>query len=378
MKLLVYMIVKDESKNIPKILAIANALHEGDKLFLLDTGSTKVFYNDKQAAGLYDHPRIILDNGLVEEIFRFDNSRNESLSKARTHLKADFLMWVDADETLTENWRTQIDELSTEYAYSFGYDLGDLKYHQVRLVPYSAHHTWIYPAHEVLELPDSLQQKHLDHVRVTQDIKEEGETNNLLELLEIGANEYDDHRAWYYLAREYYYCKEYKQAIAALCECDRFENAYDDYRAGLLTAECLEALGDTEQASNQYINNIAVYPMRSEAYARMAFNLYEDTNDISMYGWFASKALKCPIDSMEDVYVCRAVPLTLLGRIELFKGNIDKALRLNLEALALCPTRQDIKEIVAWYMRYHSITFGEVVESSQKESKTEVQHEVSN
>ena len=135
------MIVRDEAAVIERCLASVRPYI--DSWVIVDTGS------------LDDTPARIVSTmaGVPGELHHrawrnFGHNRSEALALARD--KADYLLFIDADETLAANPRAILPKL-TEPAYSLEARFGELRYDRVSLIATHLPWRWEGVLHEYLE-----------------------------------------------------------------------------------------------------------------------------------------------------------------------------------------------------------------------------------
>lgn len=148
MRIGVYSICKNESRNLERFMACAS---EADQIVVVDTGSTD---------GTWDMLRQ-LSNVRAERLeinpWRFDVARNHALSL----LPKDFQLgvWLDIDETFAPGWREKIERVYdvevTRYSNHFVNTVTGFAYRHFKIHSLKGCH-WINPIHEqlVFDRPD--------------------------------------------------------------------------------------------------------------------------------------------------------------------------------------------------------------------------------
>lgn len=208
------MIVKNEEKVLGRCLdSICNAV---DEIIITDTGSTD---RTKEIAKKYTD--LVYDFKWADD---FSLARNFSFSKA----SKDYLMWLDADDVITEeNGKALLelkDNLHNEDAvmmkYNTQFDENDnptFLFYRERLVRRDAFISWRGKVHETIEYKG--QPIYSDIAVNHKSIKTQYSTRNL----DIYEKQFQEEqelspRDTFYFARELYYHKQYDRAIKMLSE----------------------------------------------------------------------------------------------------------------------------------------------------------------
>lgn len=208
------MIVKNEEKVLGRCLdSICNAV---DEIIITDTGSTD---RTKEIAKKYTN--LVYDFKWADD---FSLARNFSFSKA----SKDYLMWLDADDVITEENRKALlelkDNLHNEDAvmmkYNTQFDENDnptFLFYRERLVRRDAFISWRGKVHETIEYKG--QPIYSDIAVNHKSIKTQYSTRNL----DIYEKQFQEEqelspRDTFYFARELYYHKQYDRAIKMLSE----------------------------------------------------------------------------------------------------------------------------------------------------------------
>ncbi len=226
--LVVYSICKNESANFANW---AKQVEGADQVVVVDTGSDDDTLS-LLTAWVEEDPNRRAFTRYGNKPFAFHTARNQALRITRDfvdgcysprgdHLtgRETFCVWVDFDETFTDNWiditrNTISHELSKPQsrldALYFEFNLNGMFYNQLRVHTIDNFH-WDYHAHEVLMNENDLDYSaDLLEIQVTQPVKEI--RPNYLDLLVESAKHYDDQRSHYYLGREYFYEEDYNHA----------------------------------------------------------------------------------------------------------------------------------------------------------------------
>src|SRR5690606_17325914 len=108
MKIGIYSICRNESKNFPKWL---NNIQDADFIYCLDTGSdddTPALLDEAQSA--FGSQRFSFGQQERTIPFEFDTARNHALDGIlkTSPVTLDYLVWIDFDETFEENWISKL------------------------------------------------------------------------------------------------------------------------------------------------------------------------------------------------------------------------------------------------------------------------------
>lgn len=256
------MIVKNEEKVISRCLkSIMSAV---DEIIIVDTGSTDstkekaIAYTDK----IYD----------FEWIDDFSAARNFSFSKA----EKDFIMWLDADDIITEenaakltelkNNLNNIDAVMMKYNTAFDEDgRPTFSFFRERLIRRSIPHRWMGRVHEVIEYTGKTiySDISIEH----QSVKTEYSTRNM-EIYEkqLEAGETFCPRDSFYFGRELYYHKKYDRAIETLNDFLNDEEAWleNKIEACRILAYCYCEKDDTNNALKTLFSSFLFDTPRAE------------------------------------------------------------------------------------------------------------------
>jgi glycosyltransferase involved in cell wall biosynthesis len=203
------MIVKNESEVITRCLASVKPMI--DYWVIVDTGSTdgtqeiiRDFMKDVKG-DLYERPWI-----------NFGHNRNEALELAKD--KADYILVIDADETLEFSRAFQMPELKKDFYY-ITTEFGGTKYGRVQLIKSDLDWKWKGVLHEALYSSDAKSSDTLDGVInfVRTDGARSKNPNKFLDdaqLLEKAlVDEPNNTRYVFYLAQSYRDAQEYESAL---------------------------------------------------------------------------------------------------------------------------------------------------------------------
>jgi glycosyltransferase involved in cell wall biosynthesis len=152
------MIVKNEKEVILRCLESVRPLI--DHWVIVDTGSTDGTqeiirkYMADIPGELYERPWI-----------SFAHNRNEALELAKD--QADYLFFIDADDTLACESNFQKPASLDSDAYYFTINYNGTAYDRIHLAKSDLDWKWVGPVHEVLVSPENASAAHFDHASIT-------------------------------------------------------------------------------------------------------------------------------------------------------------------------------------------------------------------
>jgi glycosyltransferase involved in cell wall biosynthesis len=215
LKIAVYTICKNEEKHVERWY---ESCKEADYILLADTGST-----DKTVDIARDLGINIFEISVVP--FRFDDARNASLALLPADI--DYCIALDVDEVLTPGWRQAleaidptIDRPSYRRIEAFNDDgSANLEFDGFKIHRRSGIR-WIYPIHEVPRWYEEREEVkgRVEGLEIHHHQDKAKSRLQYLGMLEAAVLENPDSRNLYYLGREYYYHKRYKEAAKYLKE----------------------------------------------------------------------------------------------------------------------------------------------------------------
>lgn len=212
-KICVYAIAKNEEKNVEQWY---NSMKEADAVYVLDTGST-----DNTVAKLKELGAIVEQK--IINPWRFDVARNESLKLVPAD--TDIYVCTDIDETISEGWRKELEELwqeDTNQAYyeyiysknSSGKPTLTFQFDKI----HDKNFEWECSIHEVLKYIGEEKKKtiKLPNVKFThhRDLTKDRSMYKTL-LIECAEERPNDSRTARLLIREYVKYKEWENVIKA-------------------------------------------------------------------------------------------------------------------------------------------------------------------
>ena len=295
LKVAVYAICKNESKNIDKWY---NSMKEADEIVVLDTGST-----DNSFIILNGLPKIKVYQEIISP-WRFDIARNISLSYVSEDI--DICVCTDIDEIFEKGWCNKLKKTWKEsttrarYLYNWSHDEQNNP-----LVSYYADkihsrndYEWIYPVHEVLKLKDNKTSENeiiIDEIVLNHYPDNLKSRSSYLPLLELSVSENpNDDRNMHYLGREYMFYQKWDDAILTLHKHLNLPSAkWKDERAASMRyiANSYFNKNFIEEAIFWYKKAINEAPYLREAYFDLA-QLYLDRKEYNNTIKYLEKALE--------------------------------------------------------------------------------------
>ncbi len=285
MTLSLCMIVRNEEHTLSRCLDSVKDCF--DEIIILDTGS--IDRTCEIAAAYTPHIyHMVWENN-------FSLARNQAFSYAT----CDYIIWLDADDVLTEENRKKllhlkhhidetVDVYHMYYATAFNEDDSPTFYYlRERMVRRNIPHRWIGAVHEVLECGGA--HRTTDIFIYHKSIKKEYTNRNLL-IYEglLKAEGYLKPRDQYYYARELYYHGRYEDAITAF---QRYlysgvgwiENRIDAY---LVLSKCYEQLLQTKKALCCLYMSFSERPPNQEISCEIGRLLMKEKQYANATRWF--------------------------------------------------------------------------------------------
>jgi len=265
MKIIGYLIIKNEEKNLQQNLPTLKVFL--DDIVIVDTGSED---KSKEIASKYGK---VFQKEWTDD---FAEAKNFAKEKAESE-GADWTIWFDADERVTEETgkkiREKILQLPAEtqvvmLPWNYAFDAQGrvtLRLQRERLVRAGVSN-WIYPIHEILDIQDL---KHtvwndcpIDHYR-----QEWKKGRNLAIFQKIMANEKwaENPRMLYYYANELRDNENYDEAIKVYKE--YLKRAWwneEIYLATVHLAKCYFSQGKIKEAKETAIDAFKIFENRAE------------------------------------------------------------------------------------------------------------------
>lgn len=319
------MIVRDESQVLARCLdSVKDAV---DEIIIVDTGSLD---NTKEIALRYTQK--VYDFPWIED---FSAARNFSFSKGGS----DFLMWLDADDIMTNQNLLKLKKLKEEltaqtaavymlYNVAFN-DAGEptFSFYRERLVNRLFNPLWQDPVHETIEV---IGQKIYSDIEVEHRKIKAPATGRNLKILQAQMQKGKAApRTRFYYARELMFNEKIEQAIAVF---EDYLHSGQGWFENQLTAArdlsfCYERAGDAKMALKSALLGLSYAPPRGELLCRIG-ELFLKEQRLQEAKYWYERALDC------------ALPQNALGFVEKDYYGYVPALQL----CVICDKLKDYKE----------------------------------
>ena len=206
MKIAIYAISLNEEKFVKTFY---ESCKDADYIILADTGSTDRTVELARELGITVY-------SITVTPWRFDTARNIALGLVPKDV--DVCMALDLDEVMTPGWRESIEknwsETTTRLQYKFNNGKGNI--FNATKIHKRTGYTWHHLIHEMIEIDPRVKETwaSTDDILVEHHPDPTKSRGQYLPMLEaaIVENPYDSRDRWY-LAREYWYYKQYEDAI---------------------------------------------------------------------------------------------------------------------------------------------------------------------
>lgn len=282
------MIVKDEAPVILRCLESVKPLI--DYWVIVDTGST-----DNTQHLIYNYLKDIPGELKKRPWVNFGHNRNEALNFAQG--KADYILFIDADEQLVYSELFQKPHLEKDYYYIMT-EYGSTKYQRVQLIKSTLDWKWVGPVHEVVVSSQAKEGALLKNVinLVSTDGNRAQDSQRFLKdaaLLEKALEEDQNHtRNVFYLAQSYRDAGEYQKAIEVYKKRIDLRGWDQEVFWSLLQVGMLQELtGESKDTIvKTYIRAFEFRPQRAEPLYRIA-NLYRREGNFVRGYDYAAKGL---------------------------------------------------------------------------------------
>lgn len=336
----VCMIVKNEEKVLERILKQVKSFAE--QIVVVDTGSTD---ETKKIAKKYT-------NDVFSYVWKddFSKARNYSFSKA----KCDYVMWLDADDFITQENIEKIKELKQNdtdvdvfmLKYEMGFDQNDkpcFVFYRERILKRSKNFKWQGFIHEAISPSGKIE--YVDISIQHRKIKSEPKRNINMFRQAIKNGIKFSPREQYYYARELYYNGHYKKAILNF---KKHLNMNDPYYANvqgsiLLLCECLLYVGKTQQAKKYIFKAFEKFNPTSEMCC-MAGNIFEKLGGFECSIFWYESALVCGEQKHGFVReeFSNFVPFMKLTYLYYKVGDFQKSKKYHEKAKEIRPDNQNV------------------------------------
>ncbi|MCH5197744.1 MAG: glycosyltransferase [Oscillospiraceae bacterium] len=354
-KIAVYAIAKNEEKFIDRWV---KSMSEADEIVVLDTGST-----DSTLSLLSKYEKVRVYSEIISP-WRFDTARNRALSFVSDD--ADICVSTDIDEIFEPGWRERIEkclssgatQVRYRYTWNFNPDgsegtvfFGDKIHKKKGFV-------WRHPVHEVIKFEGEYENKVVADplIRLYHRADNSKSRAQYLPLLELSVKEDpSDDRNTHYLAREYYFRREYEKAVEFfLRHLDLPSATWADERCASMRyiAKCKLALNQEEEAGRWYMRACAEAPYVREPWLEFAYFCYDKKNYHAAVA-LINEALK--ITSANLTYISDSLsfserPYDILSLCYFFLGDKKNALINADKALEISPDNERIRQNRLFYL----------------------------
>lgn len=291
MTLSVCLIVKDESEVIGRCLNCV--LKFADEIIVVDTGSTDNTVEEVR--------KFTDDIYFFKWCDDFSAARNFALEQAA----CDYVMWLDADDIITDENCRKIKELLEgsptfdmaylPYAAAFDGDRPTFVYYRERIFKRSKNFRFQGAVHEAVS-PDGkivYSDAEIYHKKVR-----EGEPLRNLKILQkqIACGISLDERSKFYYGRELLYNKMYRECTAVLEEFLRGDGWIENkIEACLNLYYAYAALGEKERGYAALLHSFTLAPPKAEACCILGAKFFEEGDDKSAIFWY-EQAINCQTD----------------------------------------------------------------------------------
>lgn len=293
MRIYVYAICKNEEKFVKRWY---ESMSEADGVFVLDTGSSDETVSKLKTLGATVAVKTI-------KPWRFDEARNESMKLLPDD--CDLAVCTDLDEVFDKGWRQNLEKVwrkgvkTVTYKYVWS---SDCKGNEQVVLRYDKIHSpkdfiWKYPVHEVLVYtkPRDYKAVFCENIVLRHFPDEKKSRSSYLGLLKSAIYYYPrDPRNYYYLAREYFFLKDYFSAEKTFKKYLSFtDNAYSSEKASAYAflSDCALFSGDKFSAEKYLLSAISTDPSIREGYVGLC-RLYYETKDYAALLFAASRGTK--------------------------------------------------------------------------------------
>jgi glycosyltransferase involved in cell wall biosynthesis len=299
------MIVKNENKIIKRCLdSVKNWI---DYWVIVDTGSTDGTqetireYMQNIPGELHEYPWV-----------DFAHNRNQALAIAKN--KADYLLFIDADEQLIFSPDFKMTDLDKDCYFFLIHQLDEINYFRESLIRSSLHWKWNGPVHEMLSCPEETTYEMLrgvTNLSITEDGHRFQNPNKYLEdaavLEKALLTEPENSRYIFYTALSYGNARHYEEALKWHKKRTAIEDSEQEVFYSLLSiGKIQENLPtDPEEFIRSYTTAYLYRPSRAEPLYFLA-NYYIRTGN-HLLGYLTSKMGLTILPTTDIIFVQHAV-----------------------------------------------------------------------
>lgn len=334
------MIVKDEEDVINRVLTCASKF--ADEIIIVDTGS-----KDKTKE---------ICKKFTDKIFNFEWCDDFSLARNFSFSKAtkDYIMWLDADDYITEQNIQKIIELKNSNdpadVYMFKYVMGfvdgtpTFEFFRERIVKNNCGFEWSGFVHEAITPHGNIKYTNIEIEHRKQKSSDSKRNLKLYRKAQNLGKKFSP-REQYYYSRELYYNGYYKKAIKELKKYFKLNDKFTPNIVGayLIIAECYFVLQDYLNAQIYIFKSIKNFLPNAETCC-MTARIFESLNSTSQAILWYNIALITPKDSsgfvQKDFY--DYIPYMELCRLY-YPLNFEKSKDYFFKAKKLKPNSAEVK-----------------------------------
>jgi glycosyltransferase involved in cell wall biosynthesis len=347
MKIAVYTIAKNEEQFVERW---ADSCRDADYRLILDTGSTDGTLVKADQAGV---------EWFQKEFnpWRFDHARNYALSIVP--LDIDLCIALDMDEILLPGWREALEAMPLgitrpryKYVWSWNEDGTEGLVYGGDKIHHRHGYKWKHPVHEVITPTDPtfLEGYHfvpgLEIHHHPDQTKSRGQYFDLLKLA-VEEDPMDD-RNQFYLAREYFFHRQYKEATR------HFKKHLELSHWGAERAASCRYLAKCQFGDEEHWlwRAVAEDPMRRENWVDIAEYHYWNTRDwvaVRSACQMAFRITDKPLDYLCETKAWGWLPHDLMAIASHQLGDTDEAWYHGAQAVALKPGDERLERNLQWY-----------------------------
>lgn len=351
LKIAIYALAKNEAHNVPRFL---DTTKDADTVIVTDTGSTDDTVALLQAGGAVVHTANILP-------WRFDTAFNCALCNVPPD--TDICIKLDLDEVIYSangrHWRDELQELwtpgisSIRYWYTWSWHVpGQIPAMRFRTVNVHARtgFFWRHPGHATPYNCGTGKSADAKHFEIHH-YMEKKKRPDYIALLQMAVAENKCPRTIFYLGREHFFRKEYKQCINLMMDYLEHPDTYwkeEKADAMRMIGLSWEQFGQIDTATGWLSRAVAECPKTRDTWWALAafFHRHKDF----LGGWWAVS--KCLAITDRNALWCgqtadawHDLPYAIAADCALQAGQPDAAVRLIEKAIQLNPHGDQTKAI---------------------------------
>jgi glycosyltransferase involved in cell wall biosynthesis len=343
MKIAVYSIAKNEEQFVARW---AESCKEADYRLILDTGSIDNTYETAQKIGINIYRKEF-------NPWRFDKARNHVLAVLPEDI--DVCVALDMDEVLQPGWREALEAIPEgvtrpryKYIWSWNEDGTEGLVYGGDKIHARHGYYWKHPVHEVLKYEGVENPCWVDGLEIHHHPDHTKSRSQYLPLLKLAVEEEpSDDRNQFYLAREYFFNREYGLAQYHFSQHLKLSR-WNPERAASHRYMAKMREGAEE---NHLFKAIAECPDRREAWVELALLYYQRGNWVECKT-SCERALAItekPLDYLCEAFAWGSIPYDLMA-VSCFRlGLKDQALVYGLKAVEVEPGNSRLEANLAFY-----------------------------